>query len=249
MQDSRGFVWITYEITTGFLSRLDTATGQFTHWKTVSGGIDSTNPYACWGLLYEDRTGTVYFGSGKEILKFDAGTKSFFRLARFPVPISEIPRLMFEDSSSNLWLSFQGSGLLRYHKPSSTSELFTANEDYRTAFVRSNGEIVLGGVGNVTVFHPDSLRPSAFIPNIVLTAFSVFDKSIVLSEDSVNYKTITMPHDSNFFAFEFASLDLTAPERNQHAYKLEGYEDNWNYAGNKREAKYTKVPRASMCFA
>jgi hypothetical protein len=113
---------------------------------------------------------------------------------------------------------------------------------------RPNGELVIPSSGFFLVFHPDSIRPSTFAPKIVLTAFSAFDKSMLLSENSVGYHQVAMPYDSNFFAFEFAALDLTVPERNQHAYKLEGFEENWNYVGNKREAKYTKVPPGEYVF-
>ena len=41
--------------------------------------------------------------------------------------------------------------------------------------------------------------------------------------------------------FEFAALNYTFSEKNQYAYKLEGFDDNWIQAGTHRSATYTNL--------
>jgi len=50
------------------------------------------------------------------------------------------------------------------------------------------------------------------------------------------------------FSFEFAALNFTSSNKNQYAYKLEGFEDNWNYIGNRRMATYTNINPGEYVF-
>jgi len=47
---------------------------------------------------------------------------------------------------------------------------------------------------------------------------------------------------------EYAALSLVAPERNRFKYKLEGYDRDWQDAGNRRQAFYTNLPPRSYRF-
>ncbi|NIS46990.1 MAG: hybrid sensor histidine kinase/response regulator, partial [Aliifodinibius sp.] len=45
----------------------------------------------------------------------------------------------------------------------------------------------------------------------------------------------------NVFSFEFAALDYTAPEKNQYAYKLEGFREDWIDLGTHRFLTFTNL--------
>ena len=42
--------------------------------------------------------------------------------------------------------------------------------------------------------------------------------------------------------FEFAGLNFIEPEKNQYAYRLDGFEKKWNYVGNRNYVTYTSLP-------
>jgi hypothetical protein len=42
--------------------------------------------------------------------------------------------------------------------------------------------------------------------------------------------------------FEFAALSYSQPERNQHAYMLEGFDTDWNFLGTERTGRYADLP-------
>jgi signal transduction histidine kinase len=46
----------------------------------------------------------------------------------------------------------------------------------------------------------------------------------------------------NFFEFEFAALSYVQPEKNQYAYMLEGFDENWRYIETRRFGRYTNLP-------
>jgi GAF domain-containing protein len=49
-------------------------------------------------------------------------------------------------------------------------------------------------------------------------------------------------------SFSFAALNFNSPEKNQYAYMLEGFDDDWNYVGNKRNATYTNLSADDYVF-
>ena len=73
---------------------------------------------------------------------------------------------------------------------------------------------------------------------LLTNCFQVFNGSVQHAAGT----PITLAHDQNFVAFEFAALDFAAPDRNVYAYKLEGYDVDWIQAGTRRYASYTNLP-------
>jgi len=67
--------------------------------------------------------------------------------------------------------------------------------------------------------------------NSLLSKVRIFNKEIKLDTSIVEIKNITISYKENFFSFDFAALDYTNPEKNQHAYMLEGIDNDWNYFG------------------
>jgi two-component sensor histidine kinase len=59
---------------------------------------------------------------------------------------------------------------------------------------------------------------------------------------------INLSYDDNVFSFEFAALSFTAPQKNQYAYKLEGFDPEWNYVGTKRDVTYTNLDPGEYVF-
>lgn len=52
---------------------------------------------------------------------------------------------------------------------------------------------------------------------------------------------IELGYQENFVSFDFVALDYHNPEKNQYAYKMEGVDDDWVYAGTRRHADYPNL--------
>ena len=61
-------------------------------------------------------------------------------------------------------------------------------------------------------------------------------------------KSITLPYTSSVFSFEFASLNYTSSEKKRYAYKMEGFDNDWNYIGTSHTATYTNLDGGSYIF-
>jgi signal transduction histidine kinase len=75
-----------------------------------------------------------------------------------------------------------------------------------------------------------------------------FNQAIRLASSPEIVHEIVFEHAENMFSIEYAALSYDMPEFNQYAYKLEGFNRDWVYCGNKREATYTNLDPGSYTF-
>jgi len=67
------------------------------------------------------------------------------------------------------------------------------------------------------------------------------DKSKILDSAINLTKEITLTHKHPTFSVKYAVLSFLNPENIRYAYKLDGFDENWNYVGNQRQATYTNI--------
>jgi putative methionine-R-sulfoxide reductase with GAF domain len=59
---------------------------------------------------------------------------------------------------------------------------------------------------------------------------------------------LEITYKEDFITFEFLALDYNMPEKISYAYKLEGFDKEWIYCGDKREATYTNLNPGNYVF-
>jgi signal transduction histidine kinase len=75
------------------------------------------------------------------------------------------------------------------------------------------------------------------------------DSTGILKLPADETKEITIAYKQNNFSFTFSALNYVHPEKNQYAYKLEGYDKDWIYTNaSKRFANYTNLDPATYTF-
>ncbi|GAB3645966.1 hypothetical protein GCM10028791_05070 [Echinicola sediminis] len=116
-----------------------------------------------------------------------------------------------------------------------------------------NGHFLIGGINGLSLFHPDSLKTNPHEPSIAFTNLYINNKKIQqgtagLLEKDINATTsITLPDGSNDITLEFSSLNFIKPDKNRYAYRLEGWEEDWNYSHN-HKAAYVDLPPGKYTF-
>jgi diguanylate cyclase (GGDEF)-like protein/PAS domain S-box-containing protein len=167
---------------------------------------------------------------------------------------------IIEDAAGNLWLGTD-RGLSRFENALSLPArprflnfdvhdglpglAFRFGASYRSR----RGELFFGGQRGLTRFFPADIVENPAAPAVVLTGLKIFNRPAVIGErDSPLEKAIsetrrlTLSHRHSVVTFEFAALNFVLPEKNQYAYKLEGFDRDWSYVGTQRSATYTNLP-------
>ena len=156
------------------------------------------------------------------------------------------------DDFNAIWLS-TNNGLSRMDLGSKTfsnfdvSDGLVSNEFNYGAFKKlENGELMFGSANGITYFNPDAIIKNAFVPPVSITSFLVNNKPfLVKNEDD---KAIELTYDQNTISFNFVALSYSQPNKNQYAYKLEGFDDDWVDIGNNKSATYTNLNSGNYTF-
>lgn len=246
-QNQNSGLWLGYGLG---IMHYDIVTGAVTQY--VDNAKESTNLKVSRVYhVYEDKEGITWFGTiqGLRVLK-NGEFESFWKEKGFP---DHGVMGILEDDNNNLWVS-ANDGLYRFNKKTHSvvgfdmSDGLPGKEFSKGAALRmQNGIMAFGGTKGLTLFHPNRIRLDHALEDIVITDFKILNKSIGI--DSVKLKNhilianeINLDHKDTEFSFEFVAINFSSPDKVQYAYKLEGYDEDWNYSGARRFASYTNLP-------
>ena len=122
-------------------------------------------------------------------------------------------------------------------------------------FKAADGKIYFGGINGITAFYPKDIKNNRHIPPIILSEFSIFNKTVshknkdsVLKKPIHLTKQINLSYNQNNISFKFTALDFTAPNKNRYAYKMENFDKNWINTGTRHEAYYSNLPPGDYIF-
>jgi signal transduction histidine kinase/ligand-binding sensor domain-containing protein/CheY-like chemotaxis protein len=256
-EDSEGKIWFGME--QQGLDMFDPETNRFTHYKNGGKAGTLSNDYV--SSIFEDSKKRLWIGThGGGLNLFDRKLKKFkvYR-QKDGLPNDAVVGIL-EDSKHNLWVS-TNQGLSRFDPEKITFKNFKESDGLqgdqfnRWAFTRlSTGEFLFGGTNGFNLFYPDSIKANTFKPPVFITDFKLFNKTVgiganeVLRKNIVLTKDIELSYSQNMFSLDFAALNYRQPEKNQYAYKLEGFDKQWNYIGTKRTAMYTNLNPGEYTF-
>jgi signal transduction histidine kinase/CheY-like chemotaxis protein/ligand-binding sensor domain-containing protein len=253
IQDSNGYIWIgTYE--TG-VSRLNKRTGAITRYTHTDQANSLSNDQVTH--LYEDKQYNVWIGTRYGLNCYNPTTNRFTIYTIRDGLAGNIIFGITEDNKGNLWLS-TNNGICKFNpvtkacKNFSVADGLQSNEFTGTSILKScAGYIYAGGINGFNAFFPDSLKPKVYEPSLVFTGFQIFNKDVPLADQLTpntpltqaisETKSIVLPYKSSVISFDFASLNYTSKEKKQYAYKLKGFDKEWNYIKTNHKATYTNL--------
>jgi diguanylate cyclase (GGDEF)-like protein len=258
-EDSEGRFWIG---TAYGLNLLDRKNNTFKHYFPDK---NNTRSLANGSVLdiFEDSEKRLWLGTDMGLHLYHPKTDDFTRYDASHGIADHGIRAIIEDRKGNLWLG-TNNGITR----------FNPNTLHVTNFVRINGEpvggvatgaalitstgsVAFGSRNGLYFFDVDRLESNQnkIPPAIAITDFRLFTQKVAIHGadkllDKVITQTdsITLDYTQSMISFSFAALNYRDTEKNQHAYKLEGFDNNWREVGNQRTAFYTNLPAGTYQF-
>lgn len=202
---------------------------------------------------YEDKQRNLWIGTeGDGLFCYNSETGRIINyLTEDGLPSLVIYSILADDYN-NLWLS-TNKGLSRLElttrqfKNFDVSDGLPINEfNYNSRIKLANKELMFGSTNGVVFFNPREIVENSFIPPVYITSFSVNNQPY-LSGIDLN-KEVILNHNQNVFGFDFIALNYSKSDKNKYAYMLEGFDNDWNYIGNKRSAAYTNLDAGNYVF-
>jgi len=256
--DSSGIIWVA---SFNGLYSIDPVTKRYTgHYSHNPDDPESLSSNQILSIL-EDRKGFLWVGTGGNGLnKLDLSTGKSQRFGvRDGLPNPTITGLI-ADRAGNMWVSTY-KGLSRYNPHTGEFQTYDKHDgtvgnlyNRNSPSLLSTGELVFGGSRGLTIFDPEQLSNNTNIPPVVITELSIFNKPVPmgpkspLTQSIAKTESLKLSYTQSVFSFEFAALSYRSPGENQYAYRLNGFETNWNYVGNRRSATYTNLDPGAYVF-
>lgn len=209
--------------------------------------------------IFEDTEKNLWFatfgGGLNKLEEVDSPEGSFTALNDRDGLVNNSVFGILQDSLGYLWISTV-NGISRIDPVSNHIEnynnsngLLNSNFNESACLLTLKGEMIFGNTKGIAVISPGKVEKSNFIPPVVFTKFYLSNQVVDFKDKGspigrhIDYlEKIELNYDQSSFSLEYAALSYFDPRKNQYAYKLENFDEEWNSLGNERRASYTKVP-------
>ena len=211
-------------------------------------------PFSYIRDIVESPEGTLWFADDKGLVKYEtaSGKAQLFNKLDWKKGSNKVMALR-DDLQGNIW--FTTNDHLHCYQPSTGEFLWYDKADgVNTRFNRissdrmADGTLLFGGTNGLVAFHPDSIRQSDSKPGIVLKNIWVNNRPYHFNQLPEFFEELVVSYTDNVLTFEFAALEFIVPERNQYAYKMEGFDKDWVFGGTERRATYTNLDPGDYTF-
>ncbi|SHM31122.1 hybrid sensor histidine kinase/response regulator [Flavobacterium saccharophilum] len=212
--------------------------------------------------LYEAKNKEIWIGTdGAGLFSYNKKTDSLKWFINFKGLHEKSISSIVESNDGGIWLSGK-KGITRLDLKNGTTFNYSIYDgllgnDFNNNSVLKDekGVLYFGGYEGLNYFNPTNLVRSKKQLPIYFTDLKLFNKSVgPLEKNSPLVKVISqtkkiiLRHDQSVFTIDFIAVNYSFPARNEFAYYLEGFEDSWNYVGNKRSATYTNLAPGNYIF-
>jgi diguanylate cyclase (GGDEF)-like protein len=257
VRDRTGQVWIGTD--GGGLNLWDTRTSRLYYYKRDAKRLDSLSSDSIYSLLVDD-SGGVWIGTrggGIDRVVNPADAPQNLRFENFSeaqgLPNNTVYGLR-AGGLGNIWASTnfglarldpRTHAIQRFHRLHGLQgEEFNYGAHYRDR----SGKLFFGGAGGFNSFYPEVLEFNERPPRVVLTQFLKLNEPGLAGVPEERIENLALGHKDDMVTFGFAALDFADPRANRYEYRLEGFDQNWLRADERRAATYTNLPGGKYVF-
>lgn len=254
--DAQGKIWVG--TTNGLIECVNPESVpelmQFNRFSRVANDVHSLSNNDVHSILFRNHNMylATYGGGFNKLLCYDGKRPVFQSFMTSEGLPSDLILSIVEDKKQNLWLITEEE-LCKFNPQTEQFVNYSSydfpqyiNFSEGSGCVTHEGEILFNTREGIFHFFPDSILNSDFVPPIIFTRFQ--QTGDIARQDTVYIDYIDelkLLHNQNSFIIHFAALDMKYPDNVQYAYKLKGFEKEWNYVGTQRMATYTNLPKGN----
>lgn len=207
--------------------------------------------------VFVDASGHIWAGTqGGGLSLYESKQDKFIPInKKFNIPYDDIFNI-FQDSQNHIWACTHNALIRIGVYNESPIEIYDSSEyPWTNVFAPecairkiSDSCYVIGGMNGLNFLNPFVMSANIHVPPLVITDIRIDYRSIFDYPQQEEYQYtgnhLTLNNDHNNFSAHFAALNYNNPQRNQYAYRLIGFEKEWNYTdAGQRSANYTNLSK------
>lgn len=255
-EDNHDNLWVATFVNGIFC--IDRKTGETYHFVYEASNANSIG-YGRVTCGMMDSNGRLWFGTDDGGLsRYDVDSQSFTRVTTTDgLPVNAVYSIV-EDADRYLWLG-TSNGLVQFDPDGMQVKtvLHTADGLPTEHFIHHaggrlrNGFLAFGCVEGAVSFDPITVVENERHHTVTLTGLFLSNHEVKTGKDNGKeildaafpYTThIRLHHDEATFTLTFSTLDFESEGTGMFAYRLEGFDRQWNYVNNVNRISYHNVP-------
>lgn len=246
---------------------LEKASGKFVHYNTGNSKLSNNDIIS----LLRDNEQNIWIGTRNGLNVYNAKNQQFQSFGvKDGLPDNAILNIL-QDDNKNIWVStFRGLSKIKAGSVNGVIKIACKNYDEldglqsldfndNAAYKTRSGELIFGGANGFNLFQPSNIRENTIVPGIAFTDFQLYNNSlsvgerfndrVILPQAVSETREITLRYNENVFSIEFASLSFDNTEKNQYAFMLQGFNEDWLVtSAATRRATYTNLDPGTFFF-
>ena len=251
-EDKQGNLWVATYV--DGLYKWNVRTDEWKHFVYDAGNPKSLSSNKVLNVFEDSRHRIWITTQGGGFCLFNPETEDFTRYDSDLGLPSNVAYRIEEDDEGCLWVT-TNKGLLHFTPDTREFKVYTMSNgllsdqfNYQSSYKDKDGRIYFGCINGFISFEPRSFSSNNYLPPVVITSFSLFNKEVPVGKDDSPLKTsitltdyLELKSNQNTFSFRVAALSYQSPDMNKLLYKLDGYDTEW-YAAGKIPITYSNLP-------
>ena len=224
-----------------------------------SQGSLSDNHISC---IFKDSKKRLWIGTYGGLSLYKKEKDSFENFTKKDGLPNEVIKSIREDNKGNFWIA-TNLGLCKFNYEKKQTRAFNELDGQKgrefivnSSYKDENGFLYFGSMQGLIIFHPDSIKETQNDSKIYITTLKLFNKPVVagekgspLEKNITDTKLFSLRYkDAASITFDFVALNFQNGQRSQYAYRMLGFNDNWNYSGHQSSATYTNLSPGEYTF-
>ena len=257
-EDKDGNLWIgTFG---GGLNKFDVRNKKFTRYTQLENSVHWLSSNSIYHLYLDDES-KLWIGTADGLNMLDIKNNRFEHYNRNDGLPSNSVYSIIADNEHNLWLS-TNKGISRLNKKTGSIKNYDTEDGLQStefnpgaAQITQTGELLFGGINGYCSFRPENITDNQFKPEVIFTNFSILNEKVKIGEPGSPLKkhisetdTLKLSYKDISLTFEFVALNFTDSKKNEYAYLMQNFENNWNFVGNRKYATYTNLRPGQYIF-
>jgi signal transduction histidine kinase/ligand-binding sensor domain-containing protein len=212
--------------------------------------------------ILEDRSGTIWLSTSTGVSRY--GNGRFTSVTATNAPVADLVPVLVEDDDGYIWVGVNsGAGILRFH-PSEVDKV-AGNPSHQIEYalydesdgMQQGSQTWQSGVGGVrggdgqlwvatglgmTVIDPRRL------PTVRRPAPPQIEEITADGRRLPPTRDLELPAGTSTLRIDYGTVSLSSASKVRFRYMLDGVDDQWVYAGRRREATYGNVAPGAYRF-
>lgn len=215
--------------------------------------------------LHEDDKGKLWIGTESGLKVFDRQSATFKHINVAGIDNNVVVSFL-EDAQGRFWIAnWDGIHVVDPELPKAVTH-YDRHDEIKGGFFYNNvclkdpsGNLLFGGMEGFNLINPSRLIQNPVMPTVYIEKFSIahqeiepgqkYKDEVILSKPINEVGEVKLDHSQNSISFDFTTLEFSSPQKIRYAYKLDGFEGEWNYSpSTRRFATYANLTPGSYTF-